>query len=59
MIRFSQAFRFPLNNEDDAGNKGLFLLVDDHWPELPELWFSLMEDFHHVFFKDVPITRVC
>jgi hypothetical protein len=43
---------------NNAGAKGLFLVVDDVWPDVPELWFDLMEDMHYVFFKKVPITRV-
>ena len=58
MIRFPQEFHFPLHPVDDNGTKGLFLLVDDVWPEVPELWFNLCEDSHHMFFRGVPMTKV-
>jgi hypothetical protein len=57
-IRFFHEFRFPLHPVDDAGTKGLFLVVDDVWPDAPELWFNFCEDSHHVFFKNVAMIRV-
>ncbi len=42
---------------NNAGAKGLFLIVDDVWPDVPELWFDLMEDTHYVFFEKIPNIR--
>ena len=58
MIKFKETFRFPLHPVDDAGTKGLFLIVDDHWPHFAEFWFDLLEDTNYSFFKKVAMIRV-
>ena len=57
MIKFNENFRFPLHPVDDAGTKGLFLIVDDHWQDLSESWFELLEDRNFAFFEKVANIR--
>ena len=56
-IKIRETFHFPLHPVDDAGTKGLFLIVDDHWPDLSESWFELLEDRNFAFFEKVANIR--
>ncbi len=58
LINILEPFRFPLHPVDEAGTKGLFLIIDDNFPDLPpESYVDFLEDTFYVFFEKIPNIR--